>query len=82
MSVEVQIPLRRAVDTMILSIAVPRQPVIHDALARIAVALFERVWLATWRSGDAADCKSVYAGSIPAVASKICRETRSGFAVR
>ena len=24
---------------------------------------------ATWRSGDAADCKSVYAGSIPAVAS-------------
>ena len=25
--------------------------------------------LATWRSGYAADCKSVYAGSIPAVAS-------------
>lgn len=25
---------------------------------------------ATWRSGDAADCKSVNAGSIPAVASK------------
>jgi hypothetical protein len=25
--------------------------------------------LATWRSGDAADCKSVHAGSIPAVAS-------------
>ena len=25
--------------------------------------------MATWRSGDAADCKSVYAGSIPAVAS-------------
>lgn len=25
---------------------------------------------ATWRSGYAADCKSVYAGSIPAVASK------------
>lgn len=26
---------------------------------------------ARWRSGDAADCKSVYAGSIPARASKI-----------
>src|SRR5262245_22101427 len=25
--------------------------------------------MATWRSGDAADCKSVHAGSIPAVAS-------------
>ncbi len=25
--------------------------------------------LASWRSGDAADCKSVYAGSIPAEAS-------------
>jgi hypothetical protein len=25
---------------------------------------------ATWRSGDAADCKSVYPGSIPGVASK------------
>ena len=25
--------------------------------------------VATWRSGDAADCKSVHAGSIPAVAS-------------
>ena len=25
--------------------------------------------LALWRSGDAADCKSVYAGSIPAGAS-------------
>src|SRR5262245_34568548 len=32
--------------------------------------------LATWRSGYAADCKSVYAGSIPAVAS-----TRSEFGV-
>ena len=27
--------------------------------------------LATWRSGDAADCKSVYPGSIPGVASTI-----------
>ncbi len=26
---------------------------------------------ATWRSGYAADCKSVYAGSIPAVASSL-----------
>jgi hypothetical protein len=25
--------------------------------------------LATWRSGDAADCKSAYPGSIPGVAS-------------
>src|SRR5262245_12000248 len=29
--------------------------------------------LATWRSGDAADCKSVHAGSIPAVASNLMR---------
>jgi hypothetical protein len=29
----------------------------------------ESTTLATWRSGYAADCKSVYAGSIPAVAS-------------
>jgi hypothetical protein len=27
--------------------------------------------MATWRSGDAADCKSVHAGSIPAVASTL-----------
>lgn len=27
-------------------------------------------WMATWRNGYAADCKSVYAGSIPAVASR------------
>jgi hypothetical protein len=25
---------------------------------------------ASWRSGDAADCKSVYTGSIPVLASK------------
>jgi hypothetical protein len=52
----------------------------RDALAKPGAAL---VWTlrpcgdlfrvpmakATWRSGYAADCKSVYAGSIPAVAS-------------
>ncbi len=27
-------------------------------------------WKATWRSGDVADCKSAYPGSIPGVASK------------
>ncbi len=27
--------------------------------------------LASWRSGDAADCKSVYTGSIPVLASII-----------
>ena len=27
-------------------------------------------WWATWRSGDVADCKSAYPGSIPGVASK------------
>ena len=37
------------------------------------------VRLATWRSGDAADCKSVHPGSIPGVASKtffgvVCRQ--------
>ncbi len=26
-------------------------------------------WSASWRSGDAADCKSVYTGSIPVLAS-------------
>jgi hypothetical protein len=26
--------------------------------------------MASWRSGDAADCKSVYTGSIPVLASK------------
>eukprot|EP00549_Striatella_unipunctata_P018322 CAMPEP_0118714602 /NCGR_PEP_ID=MMETSP0800-20121206/26297_1 /TAXON_ID=210618 ORGANISM="Striatella unipunctata, Strain CCMP2910" /NCGR_SAMPLE_ID=MMETSP0800 /ASSEMBLY_ACC=CAM_ASM_000638 /LENGTH=47 /DNA_ID= /DNA_START= /DNA_END= /DNA_ORIENTATION= len=28
---------------------------------------------ALWRSGDAADCKSVYAGSIPAGASNLTK---------
>ena len=36
---------------------------------------------ATWRSGDAADCKSAYPGSIPGVASKhfptICQRIRA-----
>ena len=27
--------------------------------------------LASWRSGDAADCKSVYTGSIPVLASNV-----------
>ena len=36
-----------------------------EAKARIGAAL------ARWRSGDAADCKSVYAGSIPARASNL-----------
>jgi hypothetical protein len=27
------------------------------------------LWAASWRSGDAADCKSVYTGSIPVLAS-------------
>ncbi len=31
--------------------------------------------LARWQSGDAADCKSVYAGSIPTRASKICKNS-------
>ena len=29
--------------------------------------------VATWRSGDAADCKSAYPGSIPGVASNFCK---------
>lgn len=32
----------------------------------------EKRLLAPWRSGDAADCKSVYPGSIPGGASKGC----------
>ena len=32
--------------------------------------------MARWRSGDAADCKSVYAGSIPARASNSSRQFR------
>src|SRR6185312_11618989 len=32
--------------------------------------------LATWRSGDAADCKSAYPGSIPGVASNTRRRPR------
>ena len=31
--------------------------------------------MALWRSGDAADCKSVYAGSIPAGASRPSRQS-------
>ena len=32
--------------------------------------------LATWRSGDAADCKSVHPGSIPGVASNLKGDAR------
>ncbi len=35
---------------------------------------------ATWRSGDAADCKSAYPGSIPGVASKHSQSVRAGAA--
>lgn len=31
---------------------------------------------ASWRSGDAADCKSVYTGSIPVLASKFFKHLR------
>jgi hypothetical protein len=34
------------------------------------MTLIKKIKMATWQSGDAADCKSVNAGSIPAVASK------------
>ncbi len=33
-----------------------------------------RLGWATWRSGYAPDCKSVYPGSIPGVASKVSRK--------
>ena len=32
--------------------------------------VYHAPWSATWRSGYAPDCKSVYPGSIPGVASK------------
>lgn len=32
--------------------------------------VYDAPWSATWRSGYAPDCKSVYPGSIPGVASK------------
>ena len=41
--------------------------VIHASLLREARAVAD--WMATWRSGYAADCKSVYIGSNPVVAS-------------
>ncbi len=41
-----------------------------------------RVPRATWRSGDASDCKSAYPGSIPGVASIKMRLLRSRFAHR
>ena len=37
-------------------------------LKRLRLASYPR-YGATWRSGDAADCKSAYPGSIPGVAS-------------
>ena len=39
------------------------------AIVAPAAEWYEAGLRATWRSGDAADCKSVHAGSIPAVAS-------------
>ena len=40
------------------------------ATARVCLHTLVQHMAATWRSGYAADCKSVHAGSIPAVASK------------
>ncbi len=40
-----------------------------DYHAQMSEKPFHTMKLASWRSGDAADCKSVYAGSIPAEAS-------------
>src|SRR5690606_3285461 len=39
------------------------------ALSAAMVSYIGRRRMATWRSGDAADCKSAYPGSIPGVAS-------------
>jgi hypothetical protein len=36
---------------------------------------------ATWRSGDAADCKSAYPGSIPGVASNFDVGSHRGFRI-
>ena len=51
-----------------------RRPVRTENIAVIDVGRFsglpEQSIEATWRSGDAADCKSAYPGSIPGVASK------------
>ena len=41
-----------------------------------------RLGLATWRSGYAPDCKSVYPGSIPGVASKVSPKQFEMFALR
>ena len=38
-------------------------------LIRIFYGKGHRIGQASWRSGDAADCKSVYTGSIPVLAS-------------
>ena len=51
-----------------LSVNLPK-PVNLDCVAGEDL-LYDAPWSATWRSGYAPDCKSVYPGSIPGVASK------------
>jgi hypothetical protein len=52
----------------VLSLGLPRRPWVcgWDCTHTAGMSLE----MATWRSGDAADCKSAYPGSIPGVASK------------
>src|ERR1044071_4900337 len=53
----------------------PTQVCPESARSALVVApmllIYSEVRMATWRSGDAADCKSAYPGSIPGVASNI-----------
>ena len=53
-----------------------RSPIIGSRTAVQRGCLIRRI-TATWRSGYAADCKSVYTGSIPVVASNTQLETFS-----
>ncbi len=47
------------------------RPPEHLARQETMVYSARAPWSASWRSGDAADCKSVYTGSIPVLASNI-----------
>ena len=59
------------VDLLMLLLQLQRKGKVGYAVLSISVfSYIASVWTATWRSGDAADCKSAYPGSIPGVASK------------
>ena len=47
-----------------------------NCLTGVVQAPNQAFTLASWRSGDAADCKSVYTGSIPVLASKITQQNQ------